>query len=140
METWIWVAIAIAAVVAAYYFLLRPKSQPAASDVSVDETYKWAASEFRRSYPDEKVAAVIGDKEMETFFLRLADGKVGIYRSRRGKGQAIIVVQSEYRLRALPEANGLQVDYPEADFFSGNYLFQTERDAADVSTWMLNAR
>ena len=77
---------------------------------------------------------------METFFLRLVDGKVGIYRSRRGKGQAIIVVQSEYRLRALPEANGLQVDYPEVDFFSGNYLFQTEQDAADVSTWMLNAR
>ena len=72
--------------------------------------------------------------------MRLQSGKVGIFRSRRGKGQTIIVVQGEYRLRALPEANGLQVDYPEADFFSGNYLFMSEQDAADVSTWMLNAR
>ena len=140
MDFWVWVAIAAVAVIAAYYFLLRPKAQVVSPDVSVDETYRWAATEFRRSYPDARVAAVIGDKEMDTFFLRLEDGKVGIYRSRRGKGQAIIVVQSEYRLRALPEANGLQVDYPEEDFFSGNYLFISEQDAADVSTWMLNAR
>ena len=140
MDIWVWIVIAAIAAIAAYYFLMRPKREAGSHDASVAETYKWAQGEFRRSYPDERVASVIGDKDMETFFMRLADGKVGIYRSRRGKGQAIIVVQSDYRLRALPEANGLQVDYPEEDFFSGNYLFRSEQDAADVSTWMLNAR
>nr|WP_272211600.1 hypothetical protein [Marinicella sp. W31]MDC2877495.1 hypothetical protein [Marinicella sp. W31] len=123
-----------------FYYFGRAKAQRTPTEVSVDEANGWARREFGRSYPDDRVASVIGDKEIETFFLRLADGKVGMYRSRRGKGQAIVVQQSDYRLRALPEANGLQVDFPENDFFSGNYYFRSEQDAADVSTWMLNAR
>ncbi|PRX11558.1 hypothetical protein [Martelella mediterranea] len=140
METWVWLLIAVAVAIAAYYIFGRAKAQKPDDEFSVDEANGWASREFSRSYPDSNVAAVIGDTEIETFFLRLSDGKVGIYRSRRGKGQAIIVSQSDYRLRALPEANGLQVDYPENDFFSGNYHFRSEQDAADVSTWMLNAR
>ncbi|TNB46742.1 hypothetical protein FF124_17330 [Martelella lutilitoris] len=140
METWVWLLAAVVAAIVAYYFFGRTKSQNSDGGFSVEEAHGWARREFNRSYPDERVASVIGDTELETFFLRLSDGKVGMYRSRRGKGQAIIVRQSEYRLRALPEANGLQVDFPESDFFSGNYHFLTEQDAADVSTWMLNAR
>jgi len=140
METWEWIAIAIVVVVAGFYVFGRAKALKPSEGVDVDEANTWASTEFRRSFPDERVVRVIGDTELETFFLNLANGRVGMFGTRRGKGQAIVVRQGEYRLRALPDANALQVDFPENDFFSANYQFRTEQDAADVSTWLLNAR
>ncbi|AJY47139.1 hypothetical protein [Martelella endophytica] len=140
METWGWIAIAIVVVAVGFYVFGRAKALKPSEGIDIDEANAWASAEFRRSFPDERVVQVIGDTELEAFFFSLSDGRIGLFRTRRGKGQAIIVKQSEYRLRALPEANGLQVDFPEQEFFSANYHFRTEQDAADVSTWMLNAR
>ena len=140
MDIIMWVVV-IALLGGVAYFLFGPKKrEDKESAFSKDEAHEWASREFRRAVANEKVVAVIADEDFEAFFLKLEDGGFGIYRSRRGKGQALKVEPGEYRLRALDEPNGLQVDFPEHDFFSGNYFFETEEDAADVSTWFLNAR
>lgn len=140
MDIMLWSAVALILAVAVYFFWGGSKREKHDTAFSKDEAYDWASHEFRRAFGDEKVIEVIADQEFETFFLNLEGGSVGIYRSRRGKGQAKKVEQGEYRLRALQQPNGLQVDFPESDFFSGNYFFETEEDASDVSTWLLNAR
>lgn len=140
MEIWVWLAIAIVVVAIVFYVVSGRKPPKSTDGIDADEARAWAAGEFRRSYPDEHVVTVISDDDLTAFFLKLTDSKVGILRTLRGKRRALIVNQADYRLRALPEANGLQVDFPENDYFSGNYHFDSEEDAADVSTWLLNAR
>lgn len=140
MQIVLWVAAAIVLAVALYVFMGRKKVQNDEEGFSRDEAYAWASREFRRFSSEDKIVDVIGDKDFDTYFLKLANGSVGMFRSKRGKGLSKLVRQGEYRLRALPEPNGLQVDFPESDFFSGNFYFETEQDAVDVSTWLLNGR
>ena len=140
MEIWVWLAIAIVVIAIVFYIMTGKKPQKSTDGVDADEARSWASGEFRRVYPDEHVLTVISDDDLTAFFLKLANSKVGILRTLRGKRRALIVNHHDYRLRALPEATGLQVDFPDDDYFSGNYHFDTEEEAADVSTWLLNAR
>ncbi|WP_176084047.1 hypothetical protein [Martelella sp. HB161492] len=136
-----WVLAVVVIAIAIFFFMSRKSEKKVSEDsLSADDANGWATREFARAYPDAKVADVICNSDLDAFFLKLHDGHIGMYRSKRGHGQAVILEQRDYRLRALPEPNGLQVDVPEKDFFSGNYFFETEEQAAEASTWLLNGR
>lgn len=104
-----------------------------------DEEAGPALIEFGRAFPKEAVRDVVATADRQTVFLRLYDNKVGCvqYRGRtmscrllRPGSVTVLPGSSEY---------AVQLDFRNSVSDSGEFVFLSERQAAEVSLWLLGS-
>ena len=98
-----------------------------------------AIVEFGRAYPKEAIRNVIISADGEMVFLRLWTNRTGCMRRNGARFLCHVIDPGE--LTVMPSANGmgLVLDFPSLKALSGEFPFRSEREAAEVSLWLLGS-
>lgn len=95
-----------------------------------------AIVEFGNVFPDEAVRSVLMDKDAQTTFMRLADGKTGMTQI-VGKSYVVRLIQpGEIDVGLTEDGEGLILNFEEGSAVGGVYTFEEPQDAAEVSLWI----
>ena len=97
-----------------------------------------AIVEFGRAFPEEAIRAVATTKDRKTVFLRLHDGKTGCMRA-HGHHYACHLIEPGTVRVSTAGPKRLCVEFANAAFEGGTYEFRDEREAAEVSLWLLGS-
>lgn len=97
-----------------------------------------AILEFGRAFPGEAIRAVIPTANGRTVFLRLHDGKAGCMHA-HGHHYACHLIQPGTVRVSGAGSNRLTVQFANAAFEGGTYEFRDEKQAAEVSLWLLGS-
>lgn len=98
-----------------------------------------AILEFGRAYPTEAIRSVILTDDGDTAFLRLADGRTGFLQS-MGKHYVARIIDPAYvRATPLEQGHGMTLLFRESTLKGGDYRFRSDKDAAEVSLWLVGA-
>jgi hypothetical protein len=97
-----------------------------------------AILEFGRAFPDEAIREVIATANGRTVFLRLHDGKAGCMHAHGHHYSCHLIEPGSVRVEnAGPKR--LTVKFSNAAFEGGVFEFRDEREAAEVSLWLLGS-
>ena len=97
-----------------------------------------AILEFGRSFPDEAIREVITTANGRTVFLRLHDGKAGCMNAHGHHYSCHRIEPGTVRVSAAGSRR-LTVQFPNAAHEGGTFEFRNEREAAEVSLWLLGS-
>ncbi|MET3612549.1 hypothetical protein ABID16_000854 [Rhizobium aquaticum] len=113
--------------------------QLAARHREEDEDAGPALIEFGRAFPKEAVRDVVATADRQTVFLRLFDNKVGCVHY-RGRTLACRLLHPG-TVTVLPGENEytVRLDFKKNTSESGEFIFASERQAAEVSLWLLGS-
>lgn len=98
-----------------------------------------AILEFGKAYPDEAIRQVMMSSDGEMVFLRLWTGRAGIMRRMGNRELCHLVDPAEVRISAADEGRSLKLDFPDMKALSGTFEFRSEKEAAEVSLWILGS-
>ena len=118
---WTIVAICLLAAGVIFYRTVRREAEPKAEDDT-----GLAIVEFGRAYPNEAIRQVITTADGRTVFLRLYDGKAGCMHA-----------HGRHYTSHLIDPGTVRVE--ETVFESGRFEFRSQKDAAEVSLWLLGS-
>jgi len=97
-----------------------------------------AILEFGRAFPNEAIRSLHVTADGEAIFVRLHDNKAGFMRSRRNHYACHLIEPGRVRVTPLPDAKGFSVEFLDAPTQNGTFVFPTEKEAAEVSLWLLD--
>lgn len=97
-----------------------------------------AIVEFGRAFPEEAIRAVVTTKDRRTVFLRLHDGKAGCMQAHGHHYACHLIEPGTVRVNSAGPRR-LTVEYANAAFEGGTYEFRDEKEAAEVSLWLLGS-
>lgn len=96
-----------------------------------------AILEFGRAFPDEAIRSLHGTKDGDVF-VRLDNDKTGFMRNRRNHYACHLIQPGRVRIIPLPDAKGFSAEFLDAPTLNGEFLFVNEKEAAEVSLWLLD--
>lgn len=97
-----------------------------------------AILEFGRAFPEEAIRAVITTANGRTVFLRLHDGKAGCMHAHGHHYSCHLIEPGTVRVTSAGPKR-LAVEYANAAFEGGTFEFRDEKQAAEVSLWLLGS-
>ena len=97
-----------------------------------------AILEFGRAFPDEAIREVITTANGRTVFLRLHDGKAGCMHAHGHHYSCYLIEPGTVRVSGAGPKR-LSVQFSNAAFEGGTFEFRDERQAAEVSLWLLGS-
>lgn len=97
-----------------------------------------AILEFGRAFPEEAIRSLHTTADGEAIFVRLHDNKAGIMRSHRNHYACHLIEPGRVRVMPLPNARGFSVEFLDTPSQNGTFVFATEKEAAEVSLWLLD--
>ena len=97
-----------------------------------------AILEFGRAFPDEAIREVITTADSRTVFLRLHDGKAGCMHAHGHHYSCHLIEPGTVRVTAAGPRK-LEVQFANAAFEGGVFEFRDEKQAAEVSLWLLGS-
>jgi hypothetical protein len=98
-----------------------------------------AILEFGRAFPQEAIRQVLSTADGKTVFLRLHDGKAGCMHAHGHHFSCHLIEPGTVRVSGVPGEKRLSVFFSNASFEGGSFTFRSERDAAEVSLWLLGS-
>jgi len=98
-----------------------------------------AILEFGRAYPDEAIRQVVMSADGEMVFLRLWTGRTGVMRRNGRHDLCHLIDPAEVRLSASEEGKALTIEFPGMKAMSGTFEFRSQKEAAEVSLWILGS-
>ena len=131
---WTIVAICLLAAGVIFYRTVRREAEPAAADDT-----GLAIVEFGRAYPNEAIRQVITTADGRTVFLRLYDGKAGCMHAHGRHYTSHLIDPGTVRVEDTGTGRGLKIEFLETVFESGRFEFRSQKDAAEVSLWLLGS-
>ncbi|MGK6313552.1 hypothetical protein [Neorhizobium sp. DT-125] len=97
-----------------------------------------AILEFGRAFPEEAIRSLHATADGEAIFVRLHDNKAGFMRGHRNHYACHLIEPGRVRVMPLPNARGFAVEFLDAPSQNGTFVFATEKEAAEVSLWLLD--
>ncbi|WP_411036800.1 hypothetical protein [Shinella sp. BYT-45] len=97
-----------------------------------------AILEFGRAFPGEAIREVIATANGRTVFLRLHDGKAGCMHAHGHHFACHLIEPGTVRVAGAGPKR-LSVQFANAAFEGGTFEFRDERQAAEVSLWLLGS-
>lgn len=97
-----------------------------------------AILEFGRAFPEEAIRAVISTANGRTVFLRLHDGKAGCMNA-HGHHYSCHLIEPGMVHVTSAGPKRLNVRFSNAAFEGGMFEFRDEKEAAEVSLWLLGS-
>jgi hypothetical protein len=97
-----------------------------------------AILEFGRAFPGEAIRAVITTANGRTVFLRLHDGKAGCMHAHGHHYACHLIEPGTVRVSSAGPKR-LDVRFANAAFEGGMFEFRDEKQAAEVSLWLLGS-
>ncbi|MCQ4629863.1 hypothetical protein GB927_007450 [Shinella sp. CPCC 100929] len=97
-----------------------------------------AILEFGRAFPDEAIREMITTANGRTVFLRLHDGKAGCMNAHGHHYSCHLIEPGTVRVNGAGPKR-LDVKFANAAYEGGTFEFRDERDAAEVSLWLLGS-
>ena len=97
-----------------------------------------AIVEFGRAFPGEAIREIIATADGRTMFLRLHEGKAGCMHAHGHHYSCHLIEPGSVRV-AGAGARRLSVRFANAAFAGGIFEFRDEREAAEVSLWLLGS-
>lgn len=97
-----------------------------------------AILEFGRAFPDEAIREVIATADGRAVFLRLHDGKAGCMHAHGHHYSCHLIEPGAVRVESAGPRR-LAVKFANAAFEGGVFEFRDEREAAEVSLWLLGS-
>ncbi len=130
----VWTTIVGLILLLIYYIgrVLRTSEKESRHDVGL------AIIEFGRAFPEEAIRNLHATADGNTVFVRLHDSKTGIMRSRRNHYACHLIEPGRVRISPLPNAKGFAAEFLDAPTQNDQFVFATEREAAEVSLWLLD--
>lgn len=97
-----------------------------------------AILEFGRAFPEEAIRSLHITADGNAFFVRLHDSKTGFMRNRSNHYACHLIQPGRVRLVPRPDSKGFTAEFLDAPTHSGEFIFTSEREAAEVSLWLLD--
>lgn len=97
-----------------------------------------AILEFGRAFPEEAIRSLHLTADGNAVFVRLHDSKTGFMRSRSNHYACHLIHPGRVRLVPLPSSKGFTAEFLDAPSQNGEFVFASEREAAEVSLWLLD--
>lgn len=97
-----------------------------------------AILEFGRAFPGEAIRSLYATADGEAIFVRLHGNKAGFMRSHHNHYACHLIEPGRVRVMPLPNAKGFSVEFLDAPSQNGTFVFATEKEAAEVSLWLLD--
>ncbi|WLR94136.1 hypothetical protein [Shinella zoogloeoides] len=97
-----------------------------------------AIVEFGRAFPEEAIRAMISTANGRTVFLRLHDGKAGVMHAHGHHYTCHLIEPGAVRVAGAGPKR-LSVQFSNASFEGGTFEFRDEKQAAEVSLWLLGS-
>jgi hypothetical protein len=97
-----------------------------------------AILEFGRAFPDEAIREMIPTTNGKAVFLRLHDGKAGCMHAHGHHYTCHLIEPGTVRVASQGDRR-LAVTFANAAFEGGVFEFRDERQAAEVSLWLLGS-
>jgi hypothetical protein len=98
-----------------------------------------AIVEFGRAYPNEAIRNVIISADGEMVFLRLWTGLTGCMRRNGSRFLCHVIDPGEVRVTPTANGKGLELAFAGLKALSGTFEFRSQREAAEVSLWILGS-
>ena len=98
-----------------------------------------AILEFGRAFPDEAIRHVLMSADGEMVFMRLWTGRTGVMRRNGSAELCHIVDPAEVRVSASGDGKALNIVFPGRKALSGTFVFRSQKEAAEVSLWILGS-
>jgi hypothetical protein len=125
----------IGLIVALAYYVTRVAQS--GDDDSLHDT-GLAILEFGRAFPDEAIRNLHVTANGNVIFVRLHDNKSGFMRNNRNHYACHLIHPGRVRLTPLPSAKGFEAEFLDASSQNGTFVFSSEKEAAEVSLWLLD--
>ncbi|HWU61864.1 MAG TPA: hypothetical protein VN112_07555 [Ensifer sp.] len=113
--------------------------QLAARHREEDEEAGPALIEFGRAFPKEAVRDVVATADRQTVFLRLFDNKVGCVQYRGRTMSCRLLHRGTVAVLPGEQENAVRLDFMNSTSDSGEFVFASPRQAAEVSLWLLGS-
>jgi len=97
-----------------------------------------AIMEFGQAFPNEAIRSLHVTADGDAIFVRLHDNKAGFMRSHRSHYSCHLIEPGRVRVLPLTNARGFSVEFLDAPTQNGTYTFSSEKEAAEVSLWLLD--
>lgn len=104
-----------------------------------DEEAGPALIEFGRAFPKEAVRDVVVTADRQTVFLRLFDNKVGCVQYRGRTMSCRLLHPGTVTVLPGESENAVRLEFKNSVSDSGEFVFVLERQAAEVSLWLLGS-
>ena len=98
-----------------------------------------AIVEFGRAYPNEAIRNVIISADGEMVFLRLWTGLTGVMRRNGLRFLCHVIDPADVRVTPTADGRGLELEFAGLKALSGTFEFRSQREAAEVSLWILGS-
>jgi hypothetical protein len=129
----VWSIIAVLVVAAGYYATRMSKDR----DELDRHDAGLAIIEFGRAYPTEAIRSLHVTESGNAVFVRLYDNKAGFMRNYGAHYACHLIEPGRVRVTPLGNGRGFHVDFLDAPTQSGDYVFSSAAEAAEVSLWLL---
>ena len=97
-----------------------------------------AIVEFGRAFPNEAIRSLHATEDGRAVFVRLHDNKAGLMRNMRSHYACHLIEPGTVRVSSAGPKR-LSVQFANALFEGGTYEFRDEKEAAEVSLWLLGS-
>lgn len=96
-----------------------------------------AIIEFGRAYPDEAIRSLMSSANGEMVFLRLWTGRTGVMRRTQRGHYCHLIDPAKLRISQTDTGRGLSLEFEGLKSLNGTFEFRDQREAAEVSLWIL---
>jgi hypothetical protein len=97
-----------------------------------------AIMEFGQAFPNEAIRSLNVTADGDAIFVRLHDTKAGFMKSHRNHYSCHLIEPGRVRVMPVANAKGFAVEFFDAPTQNGVYTFASEKEAAEVSLWLLD--
>ncbi|MDH6268043.1 hypothetical protein M2360_003446 [Rhizobium sp. SG_E_25_P2] len=98
-----------------------------------------AVLEFARAYPNEAIRNLVMTIDGDMVFLRLWTGGAGCMRRVSNRYLCSLIDAERVTLSATADPKTLSIEFHEHTALTGVFSFRSEKDAAEVSLWLLGS-
>ncbi|MBB1247932.1 MULTISPECIES: hypothetical protein [unclassified Rhizobium] len=98
-----------------------------------------AVLEFARAYPHEAIRNLVISGDGEMVFLRLWTGGAGCMRRISSRYLCSLIDAERVTLSATADPKTISIEFHDHAALTGVYSFKSEKDAAEVSLWLLGS-
>jgi hypothetical protein len=131
----LWLVIIAAALV--FFFWATGLAKQGEADERFDAGL--AIVEFGRAYPNEAIRNVVISADGEMVFLRLWTGLTGCMRRNGSRFLCHVIEPRQVQVSPTTDGKGLQIEFPGLRALTGTFEFRSQREAAEVSLWILGS-
>ncbi|MDO6963920.1 hypothetical protein [Rhizobium alvei] len=98
-----------------------------------------AILEFGRAYPDEAIRQVAMTDDGFMVFLRLWTGRCGCMKRSGGRYLCHLIDPKKVMMVPTDDGRGLNLQFAGLPALDGDYRFNSDKQAAEVSLWILGS-